>query len=256
VIRGVEGRAIFHTRSDFEDFLARFALLVIELGFRVLAWTLLRNHAHFVLATGRTPLSVLMARLNGRHALRFNRLNARTGHLFQGRYKAVLIEHDAQLTRTLAYVLGNAARHRVVPIRELSHYPWSMYGALVGRRGLRAFEAIGPVSDAFGGELQGLARRIETEALAPAAPAARLEPDQIEELDRIIRACCEYRGVPTDTLRTRAAASQVARAEIATVAQRALDLPLSEIARRVGLPYTSAVRLVRNSAGQSGSGTD
>jgi REP element-mobilizing transposase RayT len=243
MIRGVERRTIFCCDSDFEDFLARFALLVRELGFVVLAWCLIRNHAHFVLKTGAFPLAVFMKRLNSRHALRFNRLNDRVGHLFQDRYKAVRIEDDGGLARCAAYVLGNALRHRIVLPERPEDYPWSGYGALVGRRPAREFESVDVVAAALGverGQVPGFVRR---EAAQPIGAGAALEPDQIDELRRLIRATCARHGVDSRALATSALAARAARAEICARAADSLDLSISEVAKHVRISYGAARRL-------------
>jgi REP element-mobilizing transposase RayT len=95
MIRGIDGRAIFSAAAECEDFIARLAFLVRELGFAVLAWCLITNHAHLVLQSNEVPLAILMKRLNARHAQRHNRREARVGHVFQARYKAVLIENHS-----------------------------------------------------------------------------------------------------------------------------------------------------------------
>jgi len=245
MIRGVDGRAIFLCVSDYEDFLARFSILVHELGFVVLAWCLLRNHAHFVLKSGKAPLAVLMARLNARHAQRFNRHSDRTGHLFQDRYKAVLIETDGQLVSSIPYVIGNAARHGFITPDRSPEYQWSMHGALAGHRRPREFEDLGAVAQALDMELGTVQSMVERVALEPASVGAALEPDQIDELDRLIRACCERHGMERGALRSRRLQTRALRAEVCVRAARALDLPLSEIARHAGIAYKTVWRLTR-----------
>jgi REP element-mobilizing transposase RayT len=259
MIRGVDGRAIFSRVSDFEDFLARLAFLALDLGFLVLAWCLIANHAHFVLKTGRTPLAVLMARLDSRHAQRFNRFNARVGHLFQDRYKAVLIENESQLLATVPYVLGNAARHGLTTLAGLPDYPWSMYGALVGRRRPQEFENLQAVSEALGFERLGLPELVRQTALEPAALGARLEPAQIDELDRLIRDCCARHGIDRRALMSRHARVRPVRAEICSRALGSLDLTLTEIARHSGISYQTVRRLGARTSpalGQLGSDPD
>jgi REP element-mobilizing transposase RayT len=254
MVRGVERRVIFRCRADYEDYLARFGLLVRELGFVVLAWCLIENHAHFLLQVGSVPLGVLMARLNSRHALRFNRTNARVGHLFQGRYKAVLIEDERGVACCAAYVLGNAIRHLVVRPERADDYPWSGQGALVGRRPAMPFESVQATARALGIERSEVGSFIRREAIAPVGAGAALEPDQIDELDRLIVAACARHGVDARSLAAAHHAARAARAEICVRATSSLDLRLTEIARRLGISYAAARLLVVPE--QSGSGTD
>jgi REP element-mobilizing transposase RayT len=243
MVRGVDGCRIFRSSSDFEDFLARFTLLVRELGFGVLAWCLLGNHAHFVLKTGARPLAELMARLTSRHAQRFNRANERRGHLFQDRYKAVQIDDEGKLARGAAYVLGNALRHRAVLPPAFADYPWSGYGLLAGRRAAFGFESIELMRAALGVEGRHADEFVREQALATAPAGAALEPDPLEELNRMIREACAARGVPIEALRSVRPASRPLRRELVARAVSCLDLPLKAIAGEVGLSYRAARKL-------------
>jgi REP element-mobilizing transposase RayT len=243
MIRGVERRTIFSSESDFEDFLVRFAYLVRELGFTVLAWCLIPNHVHFVLRTGDARLAALMARLNSRHAQRFNRITDRVGHLFQDRYQAVLIEDDGGLARCVAYVLGNPVRHRLIAMTALGAFPWSGYGALIGRRRPRSFESAEVVAGALGVERARVADFVRAESLEPAAVGAALEPDQIDELDRLIQHSCRRHGIEMDAVRLRSDGTRAVRHEICARALASLGLPTSQVARHLGIPYRTARKI-------------
>jgi len=242
MIRGVDGRAIFSCDSDREGFLIRFALLVRELGFLVLAWCLLGNHAHFVLQTGPRLLADLMARLNSRHAQRFNRRSNRKGHLFQDRYKAVLIIDDATLARNVAYALGNPRRHALMSMRGLEVYPYSGYGALVGSRLPRSFESPELVARALGVARERIRDFVEASALEAGSRSAALEPDQVAELNLLIRDCCRRHGVDESALRLPRASSRAIRAEVCALATDSLDIRLKEVSNRIGISYRTAKR--------------
>ena len=244
MIRGVDGRMIFVDDFARVDFLARFALLVRELGFVVLAWCLLGNHAHFVIQTGPTPLAALMARLNSRHAQRYNRVGGRRGHLFQDRYKAVLITSEGRLARDVAYALGNPLRHGLLSKAGLEEYRFSGYSGLVGRRPLHRFESPAAVAAALGVPRDRIASFVHESALEPDATGAALEPDQIAELDLLIRDCCKRREVEENALRAANGDAHALRAEICAIARGSLDLQLREIARRLGISYRTAKRIV------------
>ena len=113
-------------------------------------------------------------------------MNDRVGHLFQGRYKAIGIEDDVGLARGVAYALGNPVRHGPSTMSTLPDYRWSGYGGLVGSRRLFAFESPSAVAAALGVERKQVARFVAREALAVAARDNALEPDQIDELNRVI----------------------------------------------------------------------
>ncbi len=96
---------------------------------QVLDYCLMDNHDHFVLHTHRANRSRLMRRLNRVHTQAFNRRHRNVGHLFQGRFKAILVERDAYLWRCA--VMWNSTRyaHKVIGPGE---WPWSSYRAHVG----------------------------------------------------------------------------------------------------------------------------
>jgi len=119
--------AIYHvtSRGDrrepiFEDDSDRAALLgVLEEGMQrfdaqVLAYYLMGNHYHSVLHTRRANLSRLMRHLNGVYTQAYNRRHGKVGHLFQGRFKAILVDRDAYLLEVCRYVELNPVRSRMV----------------------------------------------------------------------------------------------------------------------------------------------
>jgi REP element-mobilizing transposase RayT len=94
MVRGLERRAIFRDDRDRRDFLARLAKLVEAQALTVYAWALLPNHAHLLVRTGRRPLARAMRALLTGYAGTFNRRHQRHGHLFQNRYKSIVVEEE------------------------------------------------------------------------------------------------------------------------------------------------------------------
>ena len=94
IVRGNERKAVFSDDSDREDYLRRLAHYREKFGFRLLAYCLMSNHIHLAIERGRDPLSRIMAGLQSSYTQYFNRRHGRVGHLFQGRYKAFLVEKD------------------------------------------------------------------------------------------------------------------------------------------------------------------
>ena len=97
MVRGVERRVIFRDGRDRADCVQRVAALSAGGGWRVLAWALLPNHAHLLVRTGRRPLAAGTRALLTGYAGAFNRRNKRRGHLFQNRYKSIVVEQNPYL---------------------------------------------------------------------------------------------------------------------------------------------------------------
>jgi len=134
MIRGIEGKSIFRDNRDRKEFVTRLGNLSKETGTRVLAWSLLRNHVHLLLFSGRSGLALFMRRLLTGYGQGFNRRHRRRGHLFQNRYKSVVCEEDPYLLELVRYIHLNPLRASLVKsLGELERYPWSGHGVLVGR---------------------------------------------------------------------------------------------------------------------------
>ena len=90
---------------------------------RLYAFCLMPNHHHVVVASTIEHLSRGMHALNGRHATRFNRRHGRTGHLFQERFDARLIDTESYVEEACRYVLDNPVRAGLV--EHALDWPWS-----------------------------------------------------------------------------------------------------------------------------------
>ena len=92
------------------------------------AYCLMDNHYHLVLHTREANLSRLMRQINGVYTQNFNRRHRLSGHLFQGRFKAILVDRDSYLLEVCRYVDLNPVRARMV--KRADAYVWSSYRAL------------------------------------------------------------------------------------------------------------------------------
>ena len=95
------------------------------------AWCQMDNHYHLLIETPEANLSQGMRQLNGVYTQYFNRSNGRVGHVYQGRYKAILVEHDSYLLELARYVVLNPLRANRV--KRLDQWPWSSYLATCGQ---------------------------------------------------------------------------------------------------------------------------
>jgi putative transposase len=109
---------------------------------------LMTNHYHLLVETPDGNLSKGMRELNGVYTQRFNRVHQRVGHVFQGRYKAILIQKEAYLLEVARYVVLNPVRARMV--RSPEDYPWSSYRAMVGEDAAPEWLETRAILSAFG----------------------------------------------------------------------------------------------------------
>jgi len=128
--RGNERRDVFRDDGDRERFLAVLGRTVSLFHWRLHAYVLMGNHYHLLVETPEPTLSRGMRQLNGIYTQAFNRAHKRSGHLFQGRFKAILVEKDAHLLELCRYVVLNPVRAGIV--RTARGWPWSSYRATAG----------------------------------------------------------------------------------------------------------------------------
>jgi len=128
--RGNERKAIFSSKRDREQFLSYLESAYERYGAVIHVFCLMSNHYHLLLETPRSNLSQIMHHINGAYTNYFNTKRKRSGHLFQGRYKAILVEKDAYCQELSRYIHLNPVRARVV--ENPLEYPWSSYPYYIG----------------------------------------------------------------------------------------------------------------------------
>jgi putative transposase len=128
--RGNERKNIVWSDKDRGLFLWVLAQTLEEYRVVCHAWVLMDNHYHLLLETPEANLSRAMRHFNGIYTQKFNRSNRRTGHLFQGRFKALLVEKGTHLLELCRYVVLNPVRARMV--KHPKEWKWSSYRAMAG----------------------------------------------------------------------------------------------------------------------------
>jgi len=108
------------------------------------------NHYHFVVETVEGSLSKGMRQLNGVYTQYFNRQHNRVGHVFQGRYKAILVEKETYLLELARYVVLNPVRAKMVA--QVEDWPWSSYSAMLGKVSLFPWLEVNWVLGQFNGD--------------------------------------------------------------------------------------------------------
>jgi len=123
--RGNEGNDIFLEDKDRRIFFKALSEISERFEIDIIAYVLMNNHYHLLIRTGRANLSKAMQWLGVNYTRRFNDRHARSGHLFQGRFKSILVQNDAYLMQLSCYIHRNPIRAKVV--ERLAHYRWSSY---------------------------------------------------------------------------------------------------------------------------------
>ena len=129
--RGDRREDIFHDDGDRNLWLDTLAQCCERFNWAVHAWCQMTNHYHLVIETAEGNLSAGMRQLNGVYTQAHNRRHRRVGHVFQGRYKAILVDRDSHLLELLRYVVLNPVRAKMVD--RVDAWPWSSYHAMIGK---------------------------------------------------------------------------------------------------------------------------
>lgn len=128
--RGNARQQIFDDAHDYQRYLRLVARAADRFRFACLAYCLMPNHVHLLVEAGAIPLSRSMQQLGSGYAQSFNRRYDRVGHLFQGRFKALLIDTDTYLLTVIRYIVLNPVEASLV--RGPSDWEWSSYRATAG----------------------------------------------------------------------------------------------------------------------------
>lgn len=128
--RGDRREDIFLDDEDRTCWLAILAQVCERHNWICHAWCQMSNHYHLVVETVEGNLSQGMRQLNGVYTQSMNRKHRRVGHVFQGRYKAIIVEKDAYLLELARYVVLNPVRARMV--KNINDWRWSSYPAMIG----------------------------------------------------------------------------------------------------------------------------
>ncbi len=265
MLRGNARQDIFGDEEDREGFCELLAEGVERFGYRLHGFCLMSNHVHLAAQVGEVPLSRIMQDLGFRYTQRFNRRHGRVGHLFQGRYKALLVDADSYLVELVRYIHLNPVRAGLV--KKAERYPWSGHRAYLGEERLAWLETRWVLSH-FGrhttrararyalfveeGSREGHREefhrgsglgsilgddRFAEEAMARAGRRER----RAVKLDEVLGAVCAQLGITEQALAAPGKGRPVsqARALIAWVVRRLPELSLQEVAQRLGRDISS-----------------
>jgi len=128
--RGNAGREIFLENGDKWLLLSILADLVKRYNWICHGYCLMDNHYHLLIETPDGNLSAGMRQLNGIYTQKFNRKHGKTGHVFQGRFKSIMVDKDSYLLELCRYIVLNPVRAGMA--QHPKDYPWSSYCATAG----------------------------------------------------------------------------------------------------------------------------
>ena len=216
------------------------------------------NHFHLVLQTSSTRLATFMARLMTGYARYFNERHGHVGHVFQNRYGSRVVEDDADLATVVVYVNRNPLEAGLVrTTRELAHFPWTSFGALVGARRPLSFESVGATLALFG--CNATSARAELEARVARGEPSRavalcegpihvsaLPAERALRFAAIARAACVSFVVSGDELRGGSRRPVVVDAR-ASAARRAISAGFTrqEVSGELSMSESALSRLLR-----------
>ncbi len=249
--------------DDRRIFVDALSATVERFGWLCHAWCLMGNHYHLLVETPSANLSRGMRQLNGVFTQRLNRRHGRVGHVFQGRYKAILVEREPHLLELCRYVVLNPVRADMV--RRARDWHWSSFRGTAGLARARRFEHSDWVIGQFGrdaGVARRAYRRFVADGIAASSPWESLSgPDVLGGAafrDRLRRvAGTTSLEVPLRARRLMPASLEALRrrhrerGEWMARAYREHGYTMRRIAEAAGLHYSSVSKIVKQWEGRN-----
>lgn len=134
MLRAINRQQVFLDQEDNRHFLKVLTQCREISKFQLYAYCLMGNHIHLLLRVGEEPLEQVMKRIGTRFVIWYNNKYARTGHLFQDRYKSEPVEDDIYFLVVLRYILNNPIKAGLC--RNAENYPWSSAKDYISGRGI------------------------------------------------------------------------------------------------------------------------
>ncbi len=264
--RGDRREAIYEDDVDRIAFLDLVAEVVARLRWRCHAYCLMTNHYHLFVETLEANLAKGMRQINGVFTQGSNRRHGRTGHLFQGRYQAILVDSDRYMQQLSRYLVLNPVRAGMVD--DPGAWPWSSYRATAGLAITPAWLTTDTLLSSFGGTRDqeqaayrcfvregigaeslwgGLNRQIY---LGDEGFVARMQQQRGDVGDEVQIPKPQRRGPPPTLAQIRQDAGSRDGAIVAAYATGGYSY--AEIGAFFGLHFTTVARIVRKARRQTG----
>lgn len=261
-LRGNARGEIFLDDTDREIFLSVLGSVVDRFGWCIHAYCLMGNHYHLLAQTPQPNLSRGMRWLNGVYTQRFNRRHERVGHVFQGRFKAILVERDSYLLELARYIVLNPVRAGLAI--SPGCWRWSSYRATAGEQAAPLWLSVNWILDQFGNSktpAQNHYRQFVAAGLDRASPWHNLRGQVLLGTEPFVQALTPRLAAVQDMKETPRSQRLAHRPALASLlpgaaghsrAQRDAAIrdahirhayTLAEIARHVGLHYATVSRI-------------
>jgi len=262
--RGDARRKIFLDDTDRKQFLVCLGLTIKKYNWLCHAYCLMDNHYHLLIETLDANLSLGMRQLNGVYTQFFNRHHKRPGHVFQGRFKAILVDKENHLLELCRYVVLNPVRSRRVEKPEA--WQWSSYGATSGLRKIPEFLTADWILGIFNsekGEAQKQYREFVKEGLNQRSPWDRLkgqilfgDDNFVKKFKELLKDKEEIKEIPrqqryssrpslSELFEKGKVKTKTARNKMIHQAHMHYGYSLKQIADHVGLHYTTVSKTVK-----------
>ena len=123
--RGDDRKRIFLSERDYHKFIEYISYAKAKYKFHVYAYCLMPNHYHLLLETTQANISKIMHYLNGSYTMYYNIKRKRSGHLFQGRFKSIVVDKDSYFQELSRYIHLNPVKAKIA--KQPEDYRWSSY---------------------------------------------------------------------------------------------------------------------------------
>jgi len=249
--RGNDGQVVYFDDCDRTRFIDLLASVVERFHLLCHSYCLMSNHYHLLLETPKANLSPAMRQLNGPYAQSFNRRHVRCGHLFQARFRSILVQKESHLLRCVSYIVRNPVRARIC--EQPGQWRWSSYNAIAGRAPAATFLCTDELLRTFaptrrraqeryrdfvaGGADDDLLSEVRGERLGDKA-FLRVRYGDDERLREIPQVQLEPLRLPLEEI-------FASSSEPVAVAYRDHDSSLREISEHLGCHYSTVSRRLR-----------
>ncbi len=125
IVRGNQRQKVFKDRDNFSKYIEILSSYKRRYHYYLYCYVLMSNLVHLLIETREIPLSKILQGVNQSYTIYFNRRYKTVGHLFQGRYKAILCDRDEYLLSLIKYIHLNPVRAKVVETPD--KYEWSSH---------------------------------------------------------------------------------------------------------------------------------